>query len=55
MSNVPVCRHCGAPIDHFPSIAVPCLQWKHASGFYGCNGSKPAASVTYAEPSEVAA
>jgi hypothetical protein len=43
------CKHCGKPLEFFDS-PIPCLQWKHASGHYGCNDATPSHSTTYAEP-----
>jgi len=48
------CKNCGEPIDSFPTIKIPGCQWKHASGHYACNHSKPMHSVTYAEPEDSA-
>jgi hypothetical protein len=46
-----ICKHCGKPLVFIP-IPVQCMQWKHASGHYGCNESRPMHSKTYAEPAE---
>jgi len=46
-----VCKNCGKPIDHFPSIEIEGLQWKHSDGFYNCDGRRGHAT-TYAEPAE---
>jgi hypothetical protein len=51
LAPTPVCKNCGKPIEYFTFISAPCLQWKHASGHYGCNESRPMHSVTYAEVS----
>jgi hypothetical protein len=44
------CAHCGEELEHTRS-KIPCLQWQHKTGFYGCNKSCPSHSATYAEPS----
>jgi hypothetical protein len=46
------CNNCGKPIEFLSKIKVPCLQWKHVSGHYGCNEVKLMHSETYAEPAE---
>jgi len=48
-----VCKHCGKPVIFLPNIQIPSLNWMHATGFYGCNESRPSHSTTYAEPAEV--
>ena len=53
MTTLPICKHCGEPIVHYPSIPVPSWQWKHADGLYSCNSAKPRPFPTYAEPVEV--
>ena len=42
-----ICKHCGKPIvDN-----RPIQDWKHADGFYNCDGYRGHAE-TYAEPKE---
>lgn len=49
MNDTPICKHCGEAVERVPS-RIPCLEWVHATGYYGCNKSRPSHSTTYAEP-----